>query len=121
VYVTGRIKRIVMTKGDDGNVTKLFPDRIENVLSEHPAISLCCVVGIKDDVRIHYPKAFVVLYGGYSANNKLTEEIRAFCKDKLPGYMIPDEIEYLPDLPRTSRGKIDYRALEKQAEEMSKT
>ena len=120
VYVTGRIKRIVMTKGDDGNVTKMFPDRIEKVMSKHPAISLCCVVGIKDDVRIHYPKAFAVLNDGYPANDKLTEEIRAFCKDKLPGYMIPDEIEYLPDLPRTSRGKIDYRALEKQAEEMSK-
>ena len=120
VYVTGRIKRIIMTKGSDGVATKMFPDRIEKVMSEHPAVGLCCVIGIKDDIRIHYPKAFVVLSDGYTASDKLTEEIRAFCKDKLPGYMIPDEIEYLPDLPRTSRGKVDYRALEKQAEEMNK-
>lgn len=120
VYVTGRIKRIIMTKGDDGNVTKLFPDRIEKELSKHPAVGLCCVVGVDDEVRIHYPKAFVVLNDGYNGSDELTNDIRAFCKDKLPGYMIPDEIEYLSDLPRTPRGKIDYRALEKQAEEMNK-
>ena len=120
VYVTGQIKRIVMTKGADGNITKLFPDRIEKVLSKFPAISLCCVVGIKDDVRIHYPKAFVVLNDEYTASNKSSDEIQEFCKDKLPGYMIPDEIEYLPDLPRTSRGKIDYRTLEKQSKKTSR-
>ena len=109
-----------MTKGADGNITKLFPDRIEKVLSKFPAISLCCVVGIKDDVRIHYPKAFVVLNDEYTASNKSSDEIQEFCKDKLPGYMIPDEIEYLPDLPRTSRGKIDYRTLEKQSKKTSR-
>ena len=115
IYVTGRIKRIIMTKGNDGNITKIFPDRIEKVLLQHPAIDLCCVIGVKHDVRIHYPKAFVVLTDGFSDSETLTEEIKSFCKDKLPGYMIPDEIEYLPDLPRTSRGKIDYRALEERA------
>ena len=35
LYITGRIKRIIMTKGSDGNVTKMFPDRIEK------AIQLC--------------------------------------------------------------------------------
>lgn len=114
IFVTGRIKRIVLTKGADGNITKIFPDRIEKVLAQHPAINLCCAVGIKDDIRIHYPKAYVVLNNGHTASENLTKEIRTFCKNKLPGYMIPDEIEYLSDLPRTSRGKIDYRTLEKR-------
>ena len=120
VYVTGRIKRIIMTKGDDGVATKMFPDRIEKELSKHPAVGLCCVVGVDDEVRIHYPKAFFVLNDGYNGSDELTNDIRAFCKDKLPGYMIPDEIEYLSDLPRTPRGKIDYRALENLTEEMSR-
>lgn len=115
IYVTGRIKRILMTKGNDGNITKIFPDRIEKVLFQHPAVELCCVIGVKDEIRINYPKAFVVLGDGYSGSESLTKEIQAFCKDKLPGYMIPDEIEYRAELPRTSRGKIDYRALEEQA------
>jgi len=38
------------------------------------------------------------------------------CEDNLPKYMIPEEIIYRTDLPRTARGKVDYRALEKEAE-----
>ena len=104
-----------MTKGSDGNATKIFPDRIENVLPQHPAIDLCCVIGVQDEVRINYPKAYVVLNSDFSGSEAMTQEIQAFCRDKLPGYMIPDEIEYCLDLPRTSRGKIDYRALEERA------
>lgn len=115
LYVTGRIKRIIMTRGNDGQVTKMFPDRIEKALLEHPAVRLCCVVGMEDERRIHYPKAFVVLNSGYDAGDFTTESILAACREKLPGYMVPDVIEYRSDLPRTSRGKVDYRALEEEA------
>lgn len=117
LYVTGRIKRILMTKGRDGNITKIFPDRIEKAIYQHPAVELCCVVGIPDEERINYPKAFVVTKAGVIKDNALTEELLHLCKDKLPGYMVPDEIEYRDDLPRTPRGKIDYRALEKMVKE----
>ena len=118
IFVTGRIKRLVMTKGADGNVTKMFPDRIEAVLNQHPAVELCCVIGIPDEERINYPKAFVVTKAGVIKDNALTNELLRLCQDKLPGYMVPDEIEYRDDLPRTPRGKIDYRALEEMAKEM---
>ena len=42
-------------------------------------------------------------------------EILDICRKNLPEYMIPDEIEFLNELPRTARGKIDYRALEEIA------
>ena len=118
LYVTGRIKRILMTKGKDGNATKIFPDRIEKAIYQHPAVELCCVVGIPNEERINYPKAFVVTKAGVIKDNALTNELLRLCQDKLPGYMVPDEIEYRDDLPRTPRGKIDYRALEEMAKEM---
>ena len=118
LFVTGRIKRILMTKGKDGNITKIFPDRIEKAIYQHPAVELCCVVGIPDEERINYPKAFVVTKAGVIKDNALTNELLRLCQDKLPGYMVPDEIEYRDDLPRTPRGKIDYRALEEMAKEM---
>ena len=114
LFVTGRIKRLVMTKGADGNVTKMFPDRIEAALNQHPAVELCCVVGIPDEKRINYPKAFVVTKPGMTENEALTEELLHLCRDQLPAYMVPDEIEYRRDLPRTPRGKIDYRELERE-------
>lgn len=116
IFVTGRIKRIYMTKGEDQQVTKLFPDRIEKTICIHPSVELCCVVGIPDEKRINYPKAFIVLK---PETNKTTikKEILKICEQKLPDYMIPEKIEFVDDLPRTTRGKIDYRTLEKLAKE----
>ena len=73
LYVTGRIKRIIMTKGEDQQVTKMFPDRIEKVLYTHPAVELCCVVGVSDPVRINYPKAYIVLKAGKDKNTVKNE------------------------------------------------
>lgn len=111
LFVTGRIKRILITKGQDGQPTKMFPDRIEKSIYLHPAVELCCVIGIPDKVRINYPKAFVVLKTG-EKNDTMKNEIIKVCRKNLPDYMVPEEIEFLTDLPRTARGKIDYRALE---------
>ena len=115
LFVTGRIKRIVMTKGLDGNVTKMFPDRIEKAIYKHSSVELCCVIGVPDETRINYPKAFVVLKGEEPKKDRITEEILQICREELPAYMVPDEIEYRADLPRTPRGKIDYRELEKES------
>lgn len=114
LFITGRIKRIIMTKGKDGVVTKLFPDRIEKAVLRHPAVGLCCVIGVADAERIHYAKAVVVLNAGYEVSEEMTREIIENCKNELPEYMIPDAIDYRKDLPRTERGKVDYRALEKE-------
>ena len=98
----------------------MFPDRIEKVIYQHPAVSLCCVVGVPDKTRMHYPKVFIVPKVGTFASEALTAEILQLCKEKLPEYMVPDEVEYRHDLPRTSRGKVDYRALERIAEAETK-
>ncbi len=111
IYVTGRIKRIVMTKGFDGQVTKIFPDRIEKAICDNQDVELCCVIGVPDEKRINYPKAFVVLKPD-SDEEKAKQDIMETCRRELPVYMIPEEIEFVDDLPRTSRGKVDYRALE---------
>ena len=112
VYVTGRIKRIIMTRDDDGQVTKLFPDRIEKVIDNISLVEICCVIGVADEKRINYPKAFVVLKPGTDRSDDTKEVIWKECRNQLPKYMIPEEIEFLEDLPRTPRGKVDYRALE---------
>ena len=120
LYITGRIKRIIMTKGKDGVVTKLFPDRIEKVVNTHPAVSLSCVISVPDEVRVNYPKAYVELKPHVSGTEQLSDEIKKYCHNFLPGYMIPEEVEFIDELPRTSRGKVDFRALEKLRDENSK-
>ena len=60
----------------------------------------------------------MVLAEGYTADKNVTNEILTICHEKLPEYMVPEEIVYRNDLPRTDRGKVDYRALEKEAEKL---
>jgi acyl-CoA synthetase (AMP-forming)/AMP-acid ligase II len=38
-------------------------------------------------------------------------QMRAFCADVLPGYMMPDAFRFVDALPRTSTDKIDYQRL----------
>lgn len=57
LFITGRIKRIIMTKGKDGVVAKMFPDRIEKAVLEHPAVGLCCAIGVEDAARIQLCKS----------------------------------------------------------------
>ena len=117
LYVKGRIKRIMTTRGTDGIASKLFPDRIESTVSQHPAVNLCCAIGVPDEERVNIPKVVIVLNEGYAQSDALTQEILAHCKEELPHYMLPEIVEYMEQLPRTERGKIDYRALEKMAQE----
>ena len=115
VFITGRIKKILMTIGKDGQVTKMFPDRIEKVVMNHAAVALCCVIGIPDDVRVNYPRAYVILNKEYEESQAMTESLLEHCKENLPEYMIPEEIVYRKEFPRTPRDKVDYRALEREA------
>ncbi|GEM_PF-6320416 len=48
-------------------------------------------------------------------SNEVKNSIISACKKLLPDYMVPVVIEFRKDLPRTPRGKVDYRALEKEA------
>lgn len=120
LYITGRIKRIIMTKGSDGVITKIFPDRIEKIVNSHPAISLCCAICVPDEMRVNYPKVYAELKENVTPSDQLVKDIRTYCHNFLPNYMIPDEIEFIDTLPRTSRGKVDFRALEKMNEENAK-
>lgn len=115
LFVTGRIKRIFMTRGRDRQITKVFPDRIEAELLKHPAVELCCVIAVPDETRINYPMAYLVANRKSARMEQLKDELLRLCHENLPAYMIPERIEMVDDLPRTERGKVDYRALEEMA------
>ena len=76
IFVTGRIKRIVMTRGEDGQVTKFFPDRIERKINSDPSVELCCVIGVPDESRINYPKAIIVLKDNAENGEEIAQRIR---------------------------------------------
>ena len=70
---------------------------------------------MSDEKRINYPKAFVVLQIGKSSSEEKKQEIILHCKDMLQEYMVPAEVKFFDDFPKTPRGKLDYRVLEEQS------
>lgn len=60
-----------------------------------------------------------MLKDGSTKNEDIKQSILSRCNELLPDYMIPEEIEFRTDLPRTSRGKVDYRALEQEIDNIT--
>jgi len=113
VFIQGRIKRIYLTMMS-GLHSKIFPDRIEQTLSKHPDIRECGVVCIATEKNVYTPFAFCSLKNEKS-EEELTKELVSLAKDDLPEYDLPVKYIFVQTLPRTSQGKIDYRALEERA------
>jgi long-chain acyl-CoA synthetase len=87
---------------------KVFPNEIEGVLEEHPAVLECGVIGVDDARSGQAVKAFVVLRPGVSAS---AEELIEYCRGNLTGYKVPKSVEFRASLPKTNVGKILRREL----------
>lgn len=44
-----------------------------------------------------------------------SEQIRAFCKQKIAGFKVPKEVEILSELPKTPSGKVIIRELKERS------
>ena len=113
VYLDARIKRIIIRH--DG--FKVFPSMIENVISRHPAVHQCCVVGCADTdhTQGRLPFVFVVLEPAATGKKRqILRELRQLCLEELPEYVQPVGYKFLDELPLTPIGKVDYRKLEEK-------
>ncbi|HEU4451392.1 MAG TPA: amino acid adenylation domain-containing protein [Gaiellaceae bacterium] len=79
---------------------------IEAALHLHPAVVECAIVPIPDELVTNRIKAFVV-----TREEVGQEELVQFVCERLPRYMAPELFEFRPELPRSSTGKVDRRAL----------
>ena len=115
VYLDARIKRIIIRH--DG--FKVFPSMIENVISRHPAVQQCCVVGCADTdhTQGRLPFVFVVLDPAATGKKRqILRELRQLCREELPEYVQPASSAYkvITEMLMTPAGKADYRKLEEE-------
>lgn len=90
---------------------RIGPGEIEESLMGHPAVAICAVIGIPDDVRGQVPAAFVVLKPGSDPHPGLAAELQNHVRTRLAGHEVPRKVVFVDDLPRTTTGKIMRRAL----------
>ena len=69
----------------------------------HPAIAEVAAVGIADERIGEKVKVCVVLRQDTDATE---QELKSFCRQKLPAFMAPDMFQFMESLPKTATGKI---------------
>lgn len=104
--IVGRKKDLIIRGG-----MNVYPARVEHVLASLPGVREAAVVGIPDPLLGEAVWAFVVPEPGSSLQEV---DLIRHCRAELEPHEIPQQIRFLPDLPRTSSGKprkIDLRQL----------
>ncbi len=92
------------------------PLEVETCLMNHKSVSLAAVIKVEDE-GLNKPKAFVVLRANAqsAASPELVKELQEHCKNTLSKHKYPRHIEFLSELPKNDRGKVDKKALAKRS------
>lgn len=103
--VVDRKKEMIVS---DGN--RIYPRHVEEALFVHSKVHDACAIGIPDKDWGESVKAFIVLKKGETAT---AMDIINHCRNRLPWYMVPSQVEFLPELPRSPVGKTQRRELKR--------
>lgn len=114
LFFVQRLKRMLIVSGYN-----VYPSYIEDVILKHPKVESCGVIGVPHPYKVQVPKAFIVLKDGVDNNSITLKEIRDYCSRNLAKYMLPRDIVFRDELPKTLIGKVNYRELEKEEKEKS--
>src|SRR5262249_17447939 len=98
VQLLDRAKDVVVSGGENISTVE-----VEQALLAHAAVLDVAVGGVPDDRWGERPTACVVLKPGAPAP---AQELIAHVQQRLARYKAPDAVEFVPELPRTSTGKV---------------
>jgi fatty-acyl-CoA synthase len=84
---------------------------LENALMGHPAVAEAAVIAIPDPKWDERPLAAVVLKPGVTAS---ADELREFLAPSFAKWWLPERIEFVDEIPKTSVGKFRKTALREQ-------
>ncbi len=100
--IVDRKKDMILVSGFN-----VYPNEIEDVVSQHPGVVEAAAIGIKDEHSGEVVKLFVVP----NDSQVTVEELKSYCKENLTAYKRPKVIEFKETLPKSNVGKILRREL----------
>lgn len=104
IIVTGREKDQINRGGE-----KIAAEEVENYLLRHPAIHDVALIAIPDDYLGERSCAVVVTRSEHTIK---ALELKRFLRDLgVADFKIPDQIQFIDTLPKTSVGKVDKKSL----------
>jgi fatty-acyl-CoA synthase len=109
LYLTDRQSFMIISGG-----VNIYPQAIEDALVMHPSVADVAVIGVPNADMGEEVKAIVEPAPGVKPTPALANELIAFARTKLAGYMIPRSIDFVDSLPRLPTGKLYKRVLRDQ-------
>ena len=103
ISIVGREKEMYICSGFN-----VFPAEIDSLLSSLEGVEECCTFGVSHKQKMEAGVTIVVLKEGF---NMSQQDVKDFCRSHLNAYMIPVEILFVPEIPRTAVGKISRQML----------
>jgi len=104
-WFSGRSDDVFKVKG-----LWVSPIEVEAAITEHESVLEAAVVSFEDQEGLTQPKAYIVLKPNIEVNDSLVAELKEGVR-KIGGYKVPQEMNFVDLLPRTTLMKIDRRAL----------
>ncbi|MED5502053.1 MAG: AMP-binding protein [Pseudomonadota bacterium] len=100
--IVDRKKDMIISSGFN-----VYPNEIEEYVSQHPYVTECGVIGIDDSNRGESIHLFIV-----RSSDTLREiDIIEFCKEGLTIYKVPKKVHFINEIPKNNVGKILRRKL----------
>ena len=106
IQIVDRSKDMIITGGFN-----VYPNEIEQVISEDPAVQECAVIGVPDEKWGEAVKAVIQFKPGQELDEAV---LMAEVKAKLGSVKTPKTIEFIDDLPRSPNGKVMKTELRKK-------
>ena len=102
-FIVDRRKDLIITGGFN-----VYPAEIERVVASYPAVAMVAVGSVPDETLGELARAYVVLRPDATATEA---QIIDHCRPHLAAYKLPRSVRFVPDLPKTSTGKVMRREL----------
>src|SRR6516162_5079178 len=102
-FIVDRKKDLIITGGFN-----VYPAEIERVVASYPAVAMVAVGSVPDETLGELARAYVVLRPDATATEA---QIIDHCRPHLAAYKLPRSVRFVPDLPKTSTGKVMRRHL----------
>jgi len=104
--IVDRAKDMFISGGEN-----VYPAEVEKVLSDHPAVRACAVIGVADAKWGEVGRAYLELKDEFKDD---PSSLRTWLKERLASYKVPKEYVAMKELPRNPSGKVQKHLLPKE-------
>ncbi len=98
ITICDRKKDMIISGGEN-----IYPAELENVLAACPEVQEAAVIGVASEKWGETPLAIVVPAAG---TRPTAASLKAYCRENLAGYKVPQLYELVDALPRNPSGKL---------------